>query len=184
MKKPVWSKHAVFKIEKKEERADPVVPSHFLYLSCPFLSLGGLLPPSPLTFLSPGCILRFPSISFSSRSIFSFSFSLTHLFRSLYRLTSFPPFLRSSLMPFCSFACCAFSRFRTSCYSYNLHINAEFAIRSRPDDTKISLAPCTKPIFFICISFSHCFTMNSYVLQYIYFFFCSSSPQEIQNIGN
>lgn len=154
----------------------PRVSSHFLHLSCPFLSLGDLLPPSPLTRLYPFSSISFPSLrSFLPRAslLLSLSFDvLSFIFKVSINV----------LLRVCVYAFSPISFY----HSYNLHINAEFAIRLKPDDMKISLAPDIRcPLFYTIyyiiyrISFSHCFTTNSYVLRYIYFFFCSSPPQDI-----
>lgn len=182
MEKKLFAQKSAFKAEKKKE---PILlsPSHFLYLSCPFLSLGDLLPPSPLTFPSPDCILRF-SLSLSYLFVL---FSLTHLFRSLYRLTSFSSFLRSSinvLLRVCVYAFSPISYplpFLQSPYKRRVcdpietrrHENLLGATRAMSTFLHYILYAIYR------ISFPHCFIMNSYVLRYIYFFFYSSSFQDI-----
>lgn len=175
MKKNLFAQKSAFKAEKKKE---PILlsPSHFLYLSCPFLSLGDLLPPSPLTFPSPDCILRFSSVPFHLFVLFS----LTHLFRSLYRLTSFSSFLRSSinvLLCVCVYAFSPISYLLPFLQSpYKRRVCDPIETRRHENLLGATRAMSSAFLHYILyaiyrISFPHCFIMNSYVLQYIYFFF-------------
>lgn len=169
MKKNLFDKNICF--QKKEESRScclPYIPSHFLYFSCPFLSLDGLLLLSLLTFPSR----LYPSLFFLSHSISLLFFSLTHLFRSLYRLMFFLPFLRSPLMPFCAFTRCASSRFWTVLFFlrhfYNLRVYKHWVcnpIETRRHKNLLCAAyNCPFFIHFLCISVLHWFIMNLYVL--------------------